>query len=451
MKLDNINFSNYRCFTNFSINLTPNINILIGRNGAGKTSAVKGIVKSLSFMFSNDKSLGNDFLSAGLSTLNVRTFADNEFLYETSSRMVAPNASITAHASFGNEPLPEWSLYKRSTSGAGLYPSKYKNAFLSIMKRVNNNVELPLLASFSDSFPHHNTKLTPQAMKIATTDNIQRNFAYYQWDDENACMGIWETRLCSVLNRAIQFRALLEQNDEAEKKMLEESNAQLLAEEREITSALRKFSQSLPEANFSIQYITPWISNDKEWQLIINLGNGAMRTLEEFPAGYRRIYSIVLDIIYRSWILNRNVNPSGIVVIDEIDLHLHPALEQTIVSALRNTFPRIQFILTTHSPLVISNLPTENGENCIISMPENHTEPKYVKDAYGLDYDSSVESIMGVRLRTGELDSLVESYCMLEDEGLVDKADVFKRLIIEITGSKEQFDERVNAYRESNR
>lgn len=195
-------------------------------------------------------------------------------------------------------------------------------------------------------------------------------------------MGIWETRLCSVLNRAIQFRALLEQNDEAERKMLEESNAQLLAEEREITSALRKFSQSLPEANFSIQYITPWISNDKEWQLIINLGNGAMRTLEEFPAGYRRIYSIVLDIIYRSWILNRNVNPSGIVVIDEIDLHLHPALEQTIVSALRNTFPRIQFILTTHSPLVISNLPTENGENCIISMPENHTEPKYVKDAY---------------------------------------------------------------------
>ncbi len=451
MKLKTISFSNYRCFPNFGIEFSPEVNVLIGKNGTGKTSAVKGIVKSLSFMFTNDRSLGKDFLSAGQNTLNVRTINEGEFLYEKNSRNVAPDAGITANAYFRDEELPEWSLYKRSTAGAALYPSKYKDAFKAIMRRVADGTPLPLLASFSDSFPHHNTKLTPQAMRIALTDNIQRNFGYYQWDDENACMGIWETRLCTILNRAIQLRAVMEQSDAEQRKTLEETNREVLSEEKEIATALREFSQRLPEENFSIQYLTPGLGRNNDWQLILSLKDGSLRSLEELPAGYRRIYSIALDIIYRSWILNKNVRPTGIVVIDEIDLHLHPELEQAIVGVFKDSFPGIQFILTTHSPLVISNLPTENGDNRLISMPNDHSRPLYLKSAFGLDYDSSVESVMGVRLRTGELDSLIESYCFLKDEGLLEKAEKFKLQIMEFVGSEAQFDERVREYRKGER
>ncbi|MDE5842784.1 MAG: AAA family ATPase [Muribaculaceae bacterium] len=49
-----------------------------------------------------------------------------------------------------------------------------------------------------------------------------------------------------------------------------------------------------------------------------------------------------------------------------------------IVKALRDCFPRLQFIMTTHSPLVISNLPTQSGANRLISMPTNHSEPIYL-------------------------------------------------------------------------
>ncbi|MDE6559206.1 MAG: AAA family ATPase [Muribaculaceae bacterium] len=448
MKLDNIAFYNYRCFADFKIEFAPEVNVLIGKNGAGKTSAVKGIVKALSFMFSNDRSLGNDFLSAGLNTLNVRTIGEGDFLYERMSRKVASDAEIVANAFFDGDRLPEWRLYKRSTSGAALYPSRYKMAFQDLMRRVEAGAELPLLATFSDSFPHHNTKLTAHARNIALTDDVQRNFGYYQWDDENACMGIWETRLCTVLNRTIQLRALMEQGDENEKARIESENRIVFEEEREILSALKRFSQSLPEDDFAIQFVTPGVTGNNEWELILVLANGAMRSLEELPAGYRRVFSIALDIIYRSWILNRNVNPRGIVVIDEVDLHLHPELEQAIVKALRDCFPRLQFIMTTHSPLVVSNLPTQSGANRLISMPTNHSEPTYLKSAFGLDYDSSVESIMGVRLRTGELNALIESYCMLKDEGLDEKAGKFKDVIMEFVGSEEQFDERVRSYRE---
>jgi len=50
---------------------------------------------------------------------------------------------------------------------------------------------------------------------------------------------------------------------------------------------------------------------------------------------------------------------SGIVLIDEIDMHLHPRWQQTILGSLQKAFPRIQFIVTTHSPQVLSTVPRE--------------------------------------------------------------------------------------------
>ena len=48
------------------------------------------------------------------------------------------------------------------------------------------------------------------------------------------------------------------------------------------------------------------------------------------------------------------------MLIDEVDMHLHPAWQQTILSDLRKAFPRVQFIVTTHSPQVISSIPSKN-------------------------------------------------------------------------------------------
>lgn len=51
---------------------------------------------------------------------------------------------------------------------------------------------------------------------------------------------------------------------------------------------------------------------------------------------------------------------SGVVLIDEIDLHLHPAWQRSVLSSLASTFPRLQFVCTTHSPLVASTVRKEN-------------------------------------------------------------------------------------------
>lgn len=80
--------------------------------------------------------------------------------------------------------------------------------------------------------------------------------------------------------------------------------------------------------------------------------------LNNLPAGYCRLYSIILDLAYRAYILNGDKEPTGIVLIDEIDLHLHPSLEQEVVQCLAEVFPKVQFIMTSHSAAVIANLDT---------------------------------------------------------------------------------------------
>jgi len=79
--------------------------------------------------------------------------------------------------------------------------------------------------------------------------------------------------------------------------------------------------------------------------------------------GYQAVIALVADIIGNVWLeAGAEVlldDMEGIVLVDELDLHLHPTWQTTIVAGLRATFPRMQFIVTTHSPLVLAGCRTD--------------------------------------------------------------------------------------------
>jgi hypothetical protein len=78
--------------------------------------------------------------------------------------------------------------------------------------------------------------------------------------------------------------------------------------------------------------------------------------------GYRSVLALVADLAFRCGVLNAHLDADaahlteGVVLIDEVDMHLHPRWQARIVGDLLDAFPRIQFVLTTHSPLVVSSL-----------------------------------------------------------------------------------------------
>lgn len=82
--------------------------------------------------------------------------------------------------------------------------------------------------------------------------------------------------------------------------------------------------------------------------------------------GYRNVIKIVTDIATKMCILNPYLEEEtlkqtpGIVVIDELDLSLHPTWQRRIVGILKELFPKVQFICATHSPFIIQSL--EPGE-----------------------------------------------------------------------------------------
>ncbi|MGH9276973.1 MAG: AAA family ATPase, partial [Acidimicrobiales bacterium] len=88
-------------------------------------------------------------------------------------------------------------------------------------------------------------------------------------------------------------------------------------------------------------------------------------TANDLPDGYRSILAILADIVVACQYLHPSSGPvsgsdiTGIALIDEVDLHLHARLQRDIVTRLRDALPNMQFVVTTHSPLVAASFERE--------------------------------------------------------------------------------------------
>ncbi len=96
--------------------------------------------------------------------------------------------------------------------------------------------------------------------------------------------------------------------------------------------------------------------------LILVMENGEVVPFWMLSDGYRNVVAMVADIAWRASVLNPQLGErapglaEGIVLIDEIDLHLHPKWQRRVLSDLQRAFPRMQFIVTSHSPFIIQSL-----------------------------------------------------------------------------------------------
>jgi predicted ATP-binding protein involved in virulence len=126
--------------------------------------------------------------------------------------------------------------------------------------------------------------------------------------------------------------------------------------------------------------------------------NGQELSINQLSDGEKCLLAMVGDIARRLAIANPSLDDplqgEGIVLIDEIELHLHPQWQHKIIHRLTKTFPNCQFIVTTHSPQVLSHVQPENiyilqstPDGIIASDPES---------SYGRDSNQILENVMGV-------------------------------------------------------
>jgi predicted ATP-binding protein involved in virulence len=125
--------------------------------------------------------------------------------------------------------------------------------------------------------------------------------------------------------------------------------------------------------------------------------------MSDLSDGYKNTISMISDIAYRMALLNPQLlddvlSTPGIILIDEVDLHLHPAWQQRIVNDLCTIFPNVQFVVSTHAPAVINSVDQENlvivKDNEIIMAPQQ---------VYGRDTNSIMREIMDTAERPIEI------------------------------------------------
>lgn len=180
-------------------------------------------------------------------------------------------------------------------------------------------------------------------------------------------------------------------------------------------------------------------------ELVLVMENGQRPTFRMLSDGYRNMVAMVADIAWRASVLNPQLRDrapelaEGVVLIDEIDLHLHPNWQRRVLGSLRRAFPRLQFITTTHSPFIVQSL--EPGQ--LVNLDENAEGGAYANESP----EDIAERHMGVDVpqrsdrRKREYDVATRYYDLLER---VPAADA-----VELANLKAELDELLAPYAEN--
>ena len=337
MRIEKIHIQNFRGIEDLEFNLNQNFNLLIGENGSGKTAILEALTVGMGAFF-----LG----IPGISSRNIRDEDIRYFRTIEESVEFAEKTSIWVEGEVNSKKI-EWLKERSGISGKTVNGNK--NLIKSISQDINKKIRdsqrkeyinLPVLAYYSTS------RLWKEGRENEKTDestvkNIPSRYRGYkdalQAKSTFSIMLDWfRSKFLSVASKG-------------------ETSFQLECVKKAIISNIQGATNVYWE-----------FDKDKVNALHIKFKDHTDLPFNYLSDGYRNLLAIFADLAWRCVTLNphfkedANLKSTGIVLIDEIDLHLHPAWQKTIINQLKNTFPNIQFIATTHSPFIIQE--TEEGE-----------------------------------------------------------------------------------------
>lgn len=162
--------------------------------------------------------------------------------------------------------------------------------------------------------------------------------------------------------------------------------------------------------------------------LVVSFEQFGHQLFKNLSDGQRIVLTLVGDLVRRATTLNPNLadhvlkKTPGVVLIDELDLHLHPTWQRRIIHDLKTTFPSIQFIATTHSPQLIGEaLPEE-----VIRLGGD--EPTSPAQSFGMDSNWILKNVMGaderdkaVKAKMQEVESLISDFKLDTAQAKVDE------------------------------
>ncbi len=379
MKLDSVYIKNYRCFDELKIALDERMTLFVGKNGSGKTALLDAIAISASTFLNG--------IGSGISQ-NIQK-EDARYRFFEMEGIVDPQHQfpviITGEGECNGEKGVEWIRMLNSMEGRTTVrdASQLVGIAEEMARKVmagERDTILPVLSYYGTGRLYAQKK---EKRNVEALQKFNRQVGYVD------CMAA-ESNEKMMLNwfEKMTLKSLQLQQKTGTMEKLH----QLRAVENAICQCFSQIS-GYHQASISFDLDTHRIVVEYVDEKSVK----CRFALNEMSDGYKNTLSMMGDIAYRMAVLNPQLGKDvlektpGIVLIDEVDLHLHPQWQQTILRDLREIFPMVQFVVASHAPEIINSIPREN-----IRILDYGKVYMPIEQTYGRDANSILREVIRI-------------------------------------------------------
>jgi len=384
MRLTKLHIENFRGIEKFEISFLDQFTVLIGENGTGKTSILDATAVSMSNF------LSKLFEHFKIKQLEIHQIKENDIrvqLFDEYKKPFFP-VKITVNAVFNDEPLKFNVVFENKNENKSKIEREINvrmswsnsNKQLNIFSDQQENALLPLIAYYGTG------RLWSKGDEVNYRERGYRLDGY-----DNALTSNYSNRTFLSWYKTYEDEILKFKKDDS----------LLRAFKNAITTCVEEWS----DIGFS------FFDDDLKGLLTPENGEPYWMLFGMLSDGYRNLIGMVADMAYRCITLNPQLKENavteteGVVLIDEVGLHLHPKWQRKVVDDLKRTFPKVQFIATTHSPFIVqslkaselvnldrisdvnpSDLPIEKVVMNLMGVPHKYSEENAQQEALSRDY-----------------------------------------------------------------
>lgn len=401
MFLKNIRISNFKAIEEMKLEFEKGFNIIIGDNGVGKTSILEAISVTL-----------GGFLR-GIDGVDSKNFSKDEI--RCISELIGSGSWNMSYVT------PIKVDCEVELDGKNYSWTRRKNS----IKSSRSTVEPTDICKKATQLVNDRNSILPllnyQSVARMWVQKREKKKNIFKRDDFSRSVGYIDCLSQEANNKLfLNWCRKMEQVSWQEDKKIDEYEA--------VKSALAKFMSIMNNRNVNRVFY------DKKQDELVYMGNGKISPISYLSSGYQSSIWMALEIAYRTAVLNPDLlgevtnKTYGIVLIDELDLHLHSKWQWKVIEALQSTFPKVQFIATTHSPIILASCKNVR----VISIDEK-MNVEYKNSLYG----SQVNDVLEVYQNSNNIvldikNRLKEFYEYIESEDYNNARKILKALIDEL-------------------
>lgn len=388
MKINNLKVDNFRLFDDMKLQLNGKNTVIFGVNGTGKTS----ILKSINLLYAN---IINQIVNRKELKQNLNIELDDIKYGKTQTKLEADFFIENQLISYNRTMIRKSGKRSQDLESLKILASIFQDKYMSDEKLEN----IPIFVNYGT-----NRLVLDIPIRIRT----KHQFDIYAAFDK------------AIENR-IDFRTFFEwfRNQEDYENECKVQNADLQFTDKALDS-VKKAMLVMLDGCTNLR-----VARKPRLEMKVDK-NGVGLNVSQLSDGEKCTMALFGDLARRLTIANPNLdNPllgEGVVLIDEIELHMHPFWQRNVVGKLRETFPNIQFIITTHSPIVLSEIDDEFNIY-FLQNKEASSEVIEFKRLDGFDANYILEEFMGTKSMNSKTETLISDIYRLINGRLFEEAE----------------------------